>query len=506
MENQPTDGSLLMMEGVSKSFHGVKVLNEVNFDVRPGEVHALVGENGAGKSTLIKILSGVFSRDRGEIMIEGKKVEITKPVDALQLGIKVVFQELDLVPNLSVAENIYLEEFPLKKAGFLEVIDWGLLFSKAHNLLSDLGLDIDVRVPVEHLSIAQQQMVEIARSLAYGAKIIAMDEPTSALSTNEIQKLFHFIRQLKDKNVGIIYVSHKLDEIFEISDRITVLRDGGKIWTRPTNRLNEAVVIKSMVGRELNDLFPRTHTGKGEAALQVHNIFTQDKLRSVSFKVYEGEVLGIFGLMGAGRTELARALFGVDPISQGEMFFDGARFIPHPAIACERGMGLVTEDRKRDGLVLPLSVQNNMTLAALKDISSGGLIKGIQEKGTCQKFRELLNIKARSLNQKVMYLSGGNQQKVIMARWLLKNLKILILDEPTRGIDVGSKAEIHALIDELACRKVAIVMMTSEMPELLGVSDRILVMWEGKITGEFKREEATEEKIMACAVGGSSNG
>ncbi len=492
---------LLELSGLTKSFHGVTVLQGVDFDVKKGEVHALVGENGAGKSTLIKIVAGIYSKDSGNIFVEGKPVEIKSPLVAFQLGIKVVFQELSLVPSLSVAENIYLERFPLQKIGPIKRIDWPALFENAYSLLLDLGLNIDVETPVEYLTMAQQQMTEIARALAYGAKIIAMDEPTSSLTPKEISQLFSFVQKLRQKGVSIIYVSHKLEEIFEISDRVTVLRDGRKIITRPTSETTTSEVIRSMVGRDIKELFPRSHSVEKKTMLEVRSL-SNSKVHNISFCVREGEVVGIFGLMGAGRTELTRALFGLDRIENGEIFLEGEKIIPSPFLACKKKIALVTEDRKQDGLILPLSVLHNMVLASLNSFSRFGFIKHSEEEKAGRHYQSRLNIKCQSLYQKILHLSGGNQQKVIMARWLLRKPRLFIIDEPTRGIDVGSKAEIHKFIDDLALDRVAIIMITSELPELLGVSDRIMVMYGGRITGEFTREEATEEKIMRCAVGG----
>ncbi len=496
--NGVADGIVLKVEGISKEFPGVKALDNVSIDLKSGEVHALVGENGAGKSTLIKILAGVYTKDEGEIYFEGRPVEIHSPIDSLRLGIKVVFQELALIPHMTVAENVFLESFPLKKN---KTIDWVKMHERTADILLSIGLPINPRNKVSSLTVSQQQMVEIARALSHEAKVVVMDEPTSALSPNEIKFLFNVIQKLKEIGIGIIYVTHKLEEVFEISDRVTVLRDGRLIATEEIDKTSTDEVVKNMVGRSIKTLFPRTHSGKGKAVLRIENLWAGKKLKSISLNVHAGEVVGVFGLLGAGRTELARAIFGLDVITKGKIFIEDQELRTGSTSHSTRmGLGLLTENRKEEGLVLQMSVAQNITLGSIRDFSALGLIKRKVETLRSSEFVGRFDIKTPSLRQKVMFLSGGNQQKVLIARWLMKKLKVIILDEPTRGIDVGAKAEIHRLIDELAKEGLAIIVLTSEMPELLGVSDRIIVLSNGRITGEFERNKATQEEILAAAI------
>jgi ribose transport system ATP-binding protein len=495
-----TDGYVLEVRKVSKEFPGVQALDAVDLSLRQGEVQALVGENGAGKSTLIKILAGVYRKDSGEILFEGKPIEFHSSSDSLHLGIKVVFQELALVPNMSVAENVFLESFPLKGN---RTIDWKGMNVETRKILKSVGLDLNPSTLIRSLTVSQQQMVEIGRALSHEAKVVIMDEPTSALTPNEIQSLFEAIRRLKAMGIGVLYVTHKLEEVFELCDRVTVFRDGKLISTREVAGTNTDQVVTDMVGRSITTLFPRTHSGKGETVLEVRNLATEKKLKDVSFAVAAGEVVGVFGLLGAGRTELAKAIFGLDPATGGEVSIRDQRLKLGSAVQSARsGIGLLTEDRKEEGLVLQMSVAQNITLPSLKEFATGGFIRRRDELSSSQEFVDRFSIKTPSLRHKVEYLSGGNQQKVLLARWLMKKLQVIILDEPTRGIDVGAKAEIHKLIDELAKDGLAVLVMTSEMPELLGVSDRVLVMSGGRITGEFSKDEATQEKVLAAAIVG----
>ena len=490
---------ILDVKKVSKEFPGVKALDTVDLQLEKGKVHALIGENGAGKSTLIKILAGVYTKDSGEILFDGNPVEIHMPADSLNLGIKVVFQELSLIPHMSVGENVFLESFPLKKN---KTIDWDTLYGETKEILDTIGLDLNPKTKVYNLTVSQQQMVEISRALSHEAKVIIMDEPTSALTPNEVDHLFNVIRKLKERGIGILYVTHKLEEVMAICERVTVLRDGKLISSRMVSETTNDELVTDMVGRAIKTLFPRSHTGKGEVVLEVKALSTEKKLRDVSFKVRAGEVVGIFGLLGAGRTELAKAMFGLDAVQTGSISIEGQELkLSSTSQSTKMGLGYLTEDRKGEGLVLQMSVSQNITLPSLEDISSAGFIKRKEESRRSQEFVDAFSIKTPSLRQKVMYLSGGNQQKVLLARWLMKKLKVIILDEPTRGIDVGAKAEIHRLIDELASQGLAVVVMTSEMPELLGVSDHIIVMCNGRITGEFDREKAGMEKILEAAIG-----
>ena len=489
---------ILEVRRITKEFPGVKALSGVDLTLRRGEIQALVGENGAGKSTLIKILAGVYKRDSGEILFEGAPLELHSAHDSLRRGIKVVFQELALIPQLSVAENVFLESFPLKRGG---AIDWRTLNRRTLEILGSINLDLSPTQKVSSLTISQQQMVEIARALSHEAKVVIMDEPTSALTPNEIRSLFEVIRRLKGLGIGILYVTHKLEEVFELCDRVTVFRDGQLVSSKPVAETNTNAVVTDMVGRSISTLFPRTHSGRGETVLGVRGLSSDKKLKGVSFEVHAGEVVGIFGLLGAGRTELAKAIFGLDPVSAGELELRGRKLrLGSTSHSAHAGLGLLTEDRKGEGLVLQMSVAQNMTLPSVREFARFGLIRAKAENTKSQEYVQRLAIKTPSLRHKVEYLSGGNQQKVLLARWLMKKLEVIILDEPTRGIDVGAKAEIHKLIDELAKAGLAVIVPTSEMPELLGVSDRILVMSSGRITGEFGRAEATQEKILAAAI------
>jgi ABC-type sugar transport system ATPase subunit len=494
---------VLELRGVSKRFPGVHALDEVNFDVRPGEVHALLGENGAGKSTLIKILAGVNPADEGEYLVDGRPVELRNPRDAQHLGISVVFQELSQVASLSVAENVFFGRLPHRRFG---AVDRAMLHNRAQEYLHAVGLAIDPATRLGFLSVAQRQLVEIARALSQDARVIAMDEPTSALSHTEIETLFALIERLTKRGVAIIYVSHKLDELFRISDRISVLRDGRRIAERKTSQTSSDELIRLMVGRQMENMFPRAAPrpeSGGPPLLEVIGLASA-AVRDVSFTLRPGDVMGFSGLMGSGRTELARALFGLDRTTTGEIRIEGRRVPRNSSVkAVEHGMGYVPEDRKGDGLVLVSTVRDNMTLAILRRLSRGGRVNRNNERRLAADMVRRLRIKARSAEQKVAALSGGNQQKVTLARWLLKeDLRVLILDEPTRGIDVNSKAEIYRLVKGIAERGVAVVVMSSEMLELLTLCDRICVMREGAIVGEYRGADATQENLMTSALGG----
>jgi ribose transport system ATP-binding protein len=488
------------LKGISKQFFGFYALKNVNLQVFPGEVHSLLGENGAGKSTLIKIMAGVNSLEEGSYWVDGKQVNIQNPRDAHNLGINVVFQELTLVPSLSIAENIFFGRLPCKR---WNRVDWKRLYADTRHLLSEVGLNLDPRTKAGLLGVAQQQLIEIARALSRESKVIAMDEPTSALSQNEIERLFLLIEKLKNKGVGIIYVSHKFDELFRITDRITVLRDGGKVGEVQTKDTTHDQLITMMVGRELSNLFPKVKGIPGDVVLEVKDV-SSDKVKNISFQLRRGEVIGFSGLMGSGRTELARAIFGLDPILSGEILIDGQRLIPHSSTrAVEEGIGYIPENRKDEGLVLTSSVRENMTLAALKNYVHKGKIDQKKERAAAEHTIAQLRIKTQSSEQKILSLSGGNQQKVILGRWFMKDgLKILICDEPTRGIDIGSKSEIYRIISDLAQKGIAVMIMSSEMPEILSMCDRIFVMKEGRITGHFLQDEASQEKLMNKAIGG----
>jgi ribose transport system ATP-binding protein len=490
----------LEMRGIGKRFPGVMALENVDLTLTPGKVHALMGENGAGKSTLIKVMAGVYQKDVGVLKIAGNQVEFRAPIDSLRLGIKVVFQEIALIPEFTVAENIFVERYP---TGAMGSIDWKRLRADASALFDRIGFNVDPSARAGSLPLSQQQMVEIARALAREARVVVMDEPTSSLTPDEVSRLFTVIRRLASLGIAIVYVSHKLEEVLAIADTVTVLRDGRHISTRPVGDHTMETLIQDMIGRRIDNLFPRARGPSGtKTALSVRGLSTTAKLRDIGFDARVGEVLGFFGLMGAGRTELAKAIVGYDPISAGEISIDGVRLDPHDTTTGVRlGIGLLTEDRKNEGLMRELPVYQNASLAALGKFATMGFVDARKERGAAQSFVNRFRIKTPSLFQQIKYLSGGNQQKVLIARWLMRGLKVIVVDEPTRGIDVGAKSEIFALIDRLAGEGLAVVMMTSEMPELLGLADRIVVMAEGRITATMSRDDATQERILSAAIG-----
>ncbi|MDR3372127.1 MAG: sugar ABC transporter ATP-binding protein [Ancalomicrobiaceae bacterium] len=489
----------LEMRGIGKRFPGVLALEAVDLTLAPGKVHALMGENGAGKSTLIKILAGVYQSDAGTMRIHGRDVAIKSPRDSLRQGIKVVFQEIALIDEFSVAENIFLEGHPTDRFG---TIDWRKIRTDCADLFERIGFAIDPAARTGSLPVSQQQMVEIARALAHQASIVVMDEPTSSLTPKEVKLLFTIIRRLTALGIAVLYVSHKLDEVFEIADTVTVLRDGRHISTRPIGEHTDDSLIQDMIGRRIVDLFPRQRgPAASRVALSVEGLSTR-KLHDVSFEARAGEVVGFFGLMGAGRTELAKAIVGYDPIRAGTIMVDGQWMTPHnTAVGVGLGIGLLSEDRKVEGLMGELPVYQNASLASLGRFAAHGFVDAGKERQAVQTYVERFRIKTPSLFQKVKNLSGGNQQKVLLSRWLMLGLKVIVVDEPTRGIDVGAKSEIFGLIDELAGAGLAVVMMTSEMPELLGLSDRVVVLCEGRVTASMSREEATQEKILNAAIG-----
>jgi ABC-type sugar transport system ATPase subunit len=491
--------AILEMRQIRKTFPGAVALDGVDFELRKGEVHVLVGENGAGKSTLIKILSGAYHKSGGQIFLNGREIDIRNPRHAQELGIASIYQELTLVPHLSAAENIFLGREHTLAPG---IIDNKRLFKAAQILLADLGLDISVRARIKDLGVAQQQMVEVAKALSLDATILIMDEPTSALTEPEIKTLFALIRRLKGKGVSIVYISHRLEELFEIGDRVTILRDGKYVGTREVAGVTRSELVRMMVNREVTEHFPKQKTQKRDEILRVEGLTRKGVLENVSFSLYSGEVLGIAGLMGSGRTELARAIFGADRLDSGKVYIKGQlRHIQSPRGAIRLGIGLLTEDRKVQGLVLSLSVKDNICLPNLDHFAKMGIVSPRKEDKGVEPLVQELRIKTPSLKQKAMYLSGGNQQKVVMCKWLLSKADILFFDEPTRGIDVGSKVEIYQWMNRLTAKGSAIVMISSELPEILGMSDRILVMHRGRIVKEFSREEATQEKILHYALG-----
>jgi D-xylose transport system ATP-binding protein len=506
--NTSVGSPLLEMKAITKTFPGVRALDGVTFDLRAGEIHALVGENGAGKSTLMKVLSGVYPAGTygGEILIEGETRRFAGIREAEAAGIAVIFQELSLVKEMSIGENIFLGREPHR----FGIIRWDEVYSRAGKLLADLNLDLDPRTPVGHLGIGQQQMVEIAKALSQEARILVLDEPTAALTDAEVESLFHILNRLRSRAVAMVYISHKLDEVFHISDRITVLRDGRTVGTDNTSELDEARVIARMVGREVGNIFPVPHHERGEVALEVRNLSVEDPnlagrklVNDISFQVRRGEVLGIAGLMGAGRSDLLMGIFGAHAgRTTGSIRVEGKSVrITRPSDAIRHGIGFVTEDRKRFGLILDQTILNNMTLAGLKHLSGRFVTNTDAEAAAGERSMKELRVKATSVFTVAGTLSGGNQQKVVIAKWLLTNPRVLFLDEPTRGIDVGAKQEIYAQINNLARAGLAIVLVSSELPEVLGLSDRVIVLHEGRITGEFTRAQATPESVMACATG-----
>jgi ribose transport system ATP-binding protein len=471
----------------------------VDFDLHQGETHVLLGENGAGKSTLVKILTGAISADEGEIQLGGRPVRLRDPRQALRLGISAVYQELSLVPRLSAAENILLGSEPERLPG---VIDRKRLLVRAERLLDELGSTLDGATPVSRLSIAQQQMVEIAKALSAESRILILDEPTSALTEAEIGQLFSTMGRLKKRGVSILYISHRLEEIPRIGDRVTVLRDGKRVASRLASEVSLPELIRLMADRKLEEQFPEEAVPPGEELLRVVDLTRGKRLRKVSLTLRAGEILGIAGLVASGRTTLARALFGAEPADSGEIRIRGqAVRIDSPASAIRHGIGFLTEDRKRDGLILTLSVKSNIGLASMDRLVRLGVVSRSKEAGLAGRFIRDLQIKAAGPDQPIAELSGGNQQKVILARWLAREADILILDEPTRGVDVASKAEIYRLMSELRKRGAGILLISSELPEILKMSDRILVLREGAVAAELRREEATQEKILAVALG-----
>jgi ribose transport system ATP-binding protein len=500
MVTQPAE-FVLEMQGISKSFPGVQALSNVDLRVRRGEVHALLGENGAGKSTLMKILSGAYQRDAGRILLEGREVEIANPSHALALGVVTIYQETNLAPELTVAENIYMGRLP-SRLGFW--FDQRTLHQQAQQLLDQLGTTFDSRALIRHLSPAQRQMTEICKAISMSARVLVLDEPTASLTGKEVEALMRVVRQLRDQGVAIVYITHRLEEVFEIADQVTVLRDGATVASMPIGETSMPEVITLMVGREMGNLYPRrARRQPGRTILSVMGI-SGDVFRDVSFEIREAEIVGLFGLVGSGRTEVARAIFGAARHTSGTIAIDGRPLtLRAPEDAIRAGIALAPEDRKLQGLVLGLPVRANITLPILRKLSRFFFLRPARERKLAEEYRDSLDIRTPSLETPTRSLSGGNQQKVVIAKWLASLPRILILDEPTRGIDVAAKSEVHKLMDELAAQGVGILMISSELPEILGMSDRILVMHEGRLTGELSRDDATEEKIMAYAAGQS---
>ncbi len=493
----------LSMSNITKRYPGVLALNRVHLELNKGEVHCLLGENGAGKSTLMKILAGAQPMDDGEILLDGIPTTIESPHHAQRLGIAMIHQEFSLLPHLSVAENIFLGREPAwRRTPF---IDQRRMHQDAASLLARIDLAVDPARTVHSLSVAQQQMVEIAKALSLNARIIAMDEPSACLTDHELRALFNLIRSLKQEGIGIIYISHRLEEVFEIGDRITVMRDGEYVATRGVGEITRDDIIRMMVDRELSEEFPRHGATRGEERLRVESLKRDGAFSDVSFSLHRGEIVGLTGLVGSGRTEVARAIFGADTFTFGSVYLDSeVVHVQSPQKAIAAGIGLLTEDRKHQGLVLDMTVRENISLANLAALLRGPFIRSSRESKTADQFVEELRIKTPSVEQIVKNLSGGNQQKVVLARWLFTNARVLIFDEPTRGVDVGAKVEIYNLINRLVERGVAILLISSELPEILGMCDRVLVMCAGKIADELPRATATQAGIMRLATGQKS--
>ena len=496
---------VLEAKGIMKTFPGVKALQDVDFALEPQEIHALMGENGAGKSTLVKVLTGVYQADGGTITIGDKvlqRIETTK--QAFDLGISVIHQELNLLPHLDVATNIYIGRLPKNALG---LVDWKKVHADADEVLRQVAADFDSHDIVRDLSVSQQQLVEIAKSVSRKAKILFFDEPTSSLTPAEVQNLFRIMRNLKEQGITMVYISHKLDEIEEIADRITVMRDGRKVMTKNMKYVSMDEIISAMVGGMITNRYPKNYVEIGGPIFEVKDLNRKGVLHDINFTLRSGEILGITGLMGAGRTELARAIFGADPIDSGEIFVEGKKVkIRNVSDAINAGIGLLTEDRKTQGLLLNLSVNDNTAIAALnsKKASKKLTVRGVLHKKKIRENTELyckkLQVKTPSIQQKVVNLSGGNQQKVIIGKWLSTDSKILIFDEPTRGIDVGTKAEIYKIMEELAASGVGIIMISTELPETLGISDRVLVMRKGRIVAELDPKKTSEEEIVSYSA------
>lgn len=495
----PNAEFLLSAEGVRKEFPGVVALDDVQFRLKRASVHALMGENGAGKSTLMKILAGIYTPDKGDIRLKGIEIQLKSPLDALENGIAMIHQELNLMPFMTVAENIWIRREPKNRFGF---VDHGVMHRMTEELFARLNIDIDPDIEVRYLSVANRQMVEIAKAVSYNSDVLIMDEPTSALTEREVEHLFRIIRDLRAQGIGIVYITHKMNELFEIADEFSVFRDGRHIGTHASTEVTRDDIIRMMVGREITQMFPKEEVPIGEVMLSVKDLCLKGVFKNVSFEVRAGEILGVAGLVGSGRSNVAETLFGVTPASSGSIELYGKPVtISSPTEAIRNQMAFLTEDRKDTGCLLILDILENMQIAVLQDrYVKGGFVQQGAIEATCEDMAKKLRVKTPNLYERVENLSGGNQQKVLIGRWLLTNPRILILDEPTRGIDVGAKAEIHRLVTEMARNGVAVIMISSEMPEVLGMSDRIMVMHEGRVTGFLNRDEATQIKVMELAA------
>jgi rhamnose transport system ATP-binding protein len=490
---------MIEMRDAAKSYGAVRALHDGNLSLRAGEVRALMGENGAGKSTLVKVLGGVVRRDAGEMLVDGTSVDFHSPHDARDAGIAVIYQEPTLFPDLSVAENVVMGYHPL---GALKRIDRGAMHRQVQGLLDRLGVRLDPERPVRGLSIADQQIVEIAKALSFDARVLIMDEPTAALSGPEVERLFGVVRTLREHGSAVLFISHRLEEVFAVCDTVTVMRDGAVVHDAAIADITPDELVRRMVGRELTALFPKQDAKVGEPVLSVHRLTREGVFFDISFDVRAGEIVALAGLVGAGRSEVARAIFGIDRADAGHVEVAGNRLAPgRPLAAMRAGIGFVPEDRRQQGLVMDLSIARNTALTRMRSLSRGGLIRSSAENGLAREWAARLQLKFHRLEDSVGTLSGGNQQKVVLGKWLATDPKVLIVDEPTRGIDVGTKAEVHRLMSELAGQGVAVLMISSELPEVLGMADRVLVMHEGRLTGELSRAEADEESVIRLATG-----
>lgn len=488
------------LRNIVKSFGDNKVLTGVDFDLKEGEVHALMGENGAGKSTLMNILTGLHEQNSGQVVIDDKEIQFENPKDAEEHGVSFIHQEMVTWPEMTVLENMFLGK---EEANFLGWTDDKKMEKQAKGVFKDLGFDVDLKKRMGTLSVGKQQIVEIGKTLLNDAQVIIMDEPTAALTGREIDLLFDIIRRLSDNGVAIVYISHRMEEIFRISDRVTVMRDGASVSTKLTSETNEDEIVRNMVGRDLEDYYPDKNNEIGDVIFEVKDLNSENVFEDISFQLHEGEIVSFSGLMGAGRTEIMRAIFGLDSYDSGQIIVNGQeKHLKNPSEAIKESVGFVTENRKEEGLILDFSVKDNVSLTAFEEFSKNGWINEKEENDFVQLLTDRLNVKMSDTEQPVFSLSGGNQQKVVLSKWIGIGLKVLILDEPTRGVDVGAKREIYELMNELAARGVGIIMVSSDLPEVIGVSDRVIVIHEGRISGELSKGNLTEEKIMTYATGG----
>lgn len=499
----PTE-PIVELISASKQFGAIQALRGAELVLFPGEVHALLGENGAGKSTLVKILGGIHRPDTGVLKVGGQAVELHSPAQAQHLGIAVIHQEPTLFPDLNVAENVFMGRHPRDRLGR---VAWKQMYQEVEQLLTSLDVSLSAYTPVQGLSVADQQLVEIAKALSLNARVLVMDEPTAALSTHEVEKLFGITRQLRERGVAILFVSHRLEEVFEIADQVTVMRDGTHVITAPTSQFTAEDIIRHMVGRELTALFPKSEAEIGDVVLDVQRLTRKGVFEDVSFQLRRGEILGLAGLVGAGRTEVARVLFGIDRADSGDIRIHGKSVrISSPKKAMQHGLAYVPEDRRQQGLVMDFSIASNMTLPIVQQFSRLGFMDWQRERKIATDYSQQLSVRTTGIDQLVKALSGGNQQKVVLSKWLITNPTILILDEPTRGVDIGAKAEVHRIVSDLATKGLAIILISSELPEVLAMSDRVLVMHEGRLAGAFDRTEANQENVMFAATGQVTNG